>query len=139
MKFLKYALILFCVGFLTQCGKGQDNVKKEAIPEIAIFDQASAMIENSGDTLLAFDLFADWCGPCRMLAPMLDSIAIENKSCVRFFRINVDKVPQMAQALQVQGIPLVVFFKNKNRIGSVLGMQAREAYEKLTNENCIRK
>jgi len=78
--------------------------------------------------LLMFDLYADWCMPCRILSPMLEEIAKENKDKVTVYKINVDKNPQIAGGLGVTGIPYVVFVKSKTGVHAITGVQTKAAY-----------
>ncbi len=55
------------------------------------------------------DFYADWCGPCRMIAPSLDSLAIVYNGKVDFYKINVDRYPDLATNLMVQSIPMLLF------------------------------
>jgi thioredoxin 1 len=66
------------------------------------------------------DFWAAWCGPCRMIAPILDELASQ-RSDVRFAKLNVDENPRTAAAFRVQGIPLLVFFKDGMEAGRVTG------------------
>ena len=66
------------------------------------------------------DFWAAWCGPCRMIAPILDELAGE-RSDVVFAKVNVDENPRTAAQFGVQGIPLLVFFRNGAEAGRVVG------------------
>ena len=61
--------------------------------------------------LIIIDLYADWCAPCRMLAPVIEELEREN-SDVKFCKINVDEEPELAREFKVQSIPTVAFVKN---------------------------
>lgn len=93
--------------------------------------QLQGILDSSGSNLLMFDLYADWCGPCRILAPLLDKVAAENKSSVTFYKINIDKNPDIAGMFQVTGIPLVVFIKEKQAVQSLMGVQPEAAYRRV--------
>lgn len=108
-----------------------------AFSEIKIIktsEEFTNIIENSKDRLLVFDLYADWCMPCKILTPMLEKISVEKKDQASFYKINVDKFPQIAQAFGVSGIPYVVFVKNKTGLSALTGVQSREAYIKTIDE-----
>ena len=66
------------------------------------------------------DFWAAWCGPCRMVSPIIDALASE-RTDVRFGKLNVDDNPRTAAAFGVQSIPLLVFFRDGNEAGRVVG------------------
>jgi thioredoxin 1 len=66
----------------------------------------------SGPTPVLVDFFATWCGPCKALAPQLEVFAKEHSGKVKVIKIDVDQNPQLAGALQVQGVPTLILFKN---------------------------
>jgi len=69
------------------------------------------------------DFWAAWCGPCRMLGPVIDKLSEseEYKDKFKFCKLNVDENPQMSQKYQVMSIPLVLFFKNGEKVDQSLG------------------
>lgn len=66
------------------------------------------------------DFWAAWCGPCRMIAPVIEELASE-RSDVRFAKLNVDQNPRTASQFGVQGIPLLIFFRDGREAGRVTG------------------
>lgn len=56
------------------------------------------------------DFYADWCGPCRQIAPVLDALSQEHEGLVRFTKVNVDEEPELARAYRVSTIPAVLLF-----------------------------
>ena len=66
------------------------------------------------------DFWAEWCGPCRMVGPVIDALASE-RSDVRFGKLNVDENRRTAGAFAVQSIPLLVFFRDGKEAGRVVG------------------
>ena len=66
------------------------------------------------------DFWAPWCGPCRMIAPVIEQLASERRD-IRFGKMNVDENPQTASSFGVHGIPLLVFFKDGVETGRVVG------------------
>jgi thioredoxin 1 len=79
--------------------------------------------------LLIFDMYADWCRPCKLLDPILTEISNENQK-VQFYRINIDKQREIAAAFGIRNIPLVLFFKNGKFIDGLLGLHSKETYVK---------
>ena len=74
------------------------------------------------------DLWAPWCGPCRMIAPVIEQLASERPD-IRFGKLNVDENPRTAQEVGVRGIPLIVFFKDGAETGRVVGAVPRQQLE----------
>lgn len=83
---------------------------------------------NKKDTLLVFDLYADWCAPCKMLAPVLDEISAETKDAI-IYKINTEKLRTVAAEFGVRSIPHVTFVKNKQALNTLNGVLPKEAYE----------
>ena len=67
------------------------------------------------------DLWAPWCGPCRMVAPVVDRLEEKYSDKFKFFRMNVDENPQTATKYQVMAIPMLIFFKNGEAVDTVVG------------------
>ncbi len=77
---------------------------------ISVNAQNFESIKNSDQTVL-LDFYADWCGPCRMVSPIVDEIAQENPQYL-VAKVNVDDQPELAQAFGVSSIPTLVVLKN---------------------------
>ena len=75
------------------------------------------------------DFWATWCGPCRMLGPVLTEIANANEGKLKVCKVNVDKEPQLAQQFGIMSIPLVILFKNGQPVRQSLGYRPRAALE----------
>lgn len=68
------------------------------------------VVEASKKELIILDFYADWCGPCKMLGPILEKLAEEYK--VKLIKLNVDQEQGLAQEFGIMSIPTVVFFKD---------------------------
>jgi thioredoxin 1 len=71
------------------------------------------------------DFWAPWCGPCRMIAPILDELADELKDKARFVKINVDENPVVASQFGIMSIPTLLLFKNGQKVDQKVGGQAK--------------
>lgn len=88
----------------------KDNFQKEAV-------------ENSKTVLL--DFWAEWCGPCRMLSPIVDEIA-EERSDIAVGKVNVDEEPELAASFQVTSIPTLVVMKGGQVVNRALGARPKQ-------------
>lgn len=85
------------------------------------FDAAVA----DGTTLV--DFWAPWCGPCRMMAPVLHDLAGHFGDALRIAKVNVDDSPHLAAKFRVQGIPLLVILRDGKEVGRLVGLQPKDA------------
>jgi len=67
---------------------------------------------GSSDLPLVVDFWAEWCGPCRMVAPVLEALAEENAGKLRIAKLNVDEAPNIARRFEVMSIPTLIVFKD---------------------------
>lgn len=72
------------------------------------------------DGLVVVDFFATWCGPCKMIAPLLDKFSKEYPSA-KFVKVDVDEVGEVAQEYEVSSMPTIIFFKNGEIVQKVIG------------------
>jgi len=75
------------------------------------------------------DLWAPWCGPCRMLAPVIEILAGKYEGKAKFCRVNVDDNPQTAAKYKVMSIPTVMLFKGGEVVDTVIGAVSEQALE----------
>lgn len=84
-----------------------------------------AKVLDSDKTVLV-DFYATWCGPCKMMAPVIDEIATEKAGEVSVYKIDIDENPQIAQQYGVMSIPTFVAFKGGEPAARTLGAQPKE-------------
>ena len=80
---------------------------------------------------ILIDFWADWCMPCRMMAPVMEDLAQAYSGRARFGKVNVDQNPQIAGRYGIMSIPHFLIFKNGNRIEKIVGAVGREALESV--------
>jgi len=78
--------------------------------------------------LVLVDFYADWCPPCRQLAPIIDELAEEYRGQVKFVKLNVDKAPAVLDWYGIRGIPTVIIFDNSQPVQVWVGCQMPDAY-----------
>jgi thioredoxin 1 len=80
---------------------------------------------NAADEAVVVDFWAEWCGPCKMVSPILDEIASENAGKLRVAKVNVDDNPALAQQFNVMSIPTLIVFKDGDEIQRVVGAKGK--------------
>jgi thioredoxin 1 len=68
------------------------------------------------------DVYADWCGPCRAIAPLLERLAEHYDGRIRFVKVNIDEEPEVAKTFQVEGVPTLLFFRDGQVTNRVVGL-----------------
>lgn len=86
------------------------------------------VLKASGTVLV--DFWATWCGPCRMLSPIVDQVAEEHPE-VKVGKINVDEQPELAQQFDIMSIPTLLVFRNGQKVNESVGLIPKEKVESL--------
>ncbi len=95
-----------------------DNFKQEAL---------------SSELPVLVDFYADWCGPCKMLAPVIEALASEFEGKVKVGKLNVDEAPDTAQQYGVMSIPTLLYIKNGAVVNKTVGVVAKTEIEQVLN------
>ena len=86
---------------------------------------------SKGTTLV--DFYADWCGPCRMMTPILEKMAQEMQSSVTIAKLDVDHAQRIASSYQVTSVPTLILFKNGKEMGRVVGLRDEASLKEFIN------
>lgn len=93
--------------------------------------------ENITDVLkegiTVLDFWAQWCGPCRILGPVIDELAVENAGSVNIGKVNVDTDGEISSKFGIRGIPTLIFFKNGVEVNRVSGVQTKSSIQEKIN------
>jgi thioredoxin 2 len=88
-------------------------------------DEFEAAVHTSA--LVIVDLWAEWCGPCRMVAPVLDRLAKEFAGRLKVVKVDVDRSPAVAQRFRATSIPMLLFMRDGQLLQTVVGAQPEHA------------
>ncbi len=91
-------------------------------------------LNNLTDELTIVDFFATWCGPCKMLAPVLEEIAMDNKD-VRILKVDVDEANDLANEYRISAVPTLIMFKNKKVLQVKTGYMTYDDVQNWINSN----
>ena len=91
-------------------------------------EELQTLLDSPEQAVLVVEFYADWCDPCREVAPILESIALESLPKVKIVKINIDHNRSLANRYRVRGIPTVVFIRDHKLVGSLLGVQSKRKY-----------
>jgi thioredoxin 1 len=80
---------------------------------------------GAADVPVVVDFWAEWCGPCKMIAPVLDEIATENEGKLRVVKVNVDENPSLARQYDVMSIPTLLVFKDGQPDRKMIGAKGK--------------
>ena len=88
-------------------------------------------VEITSNKTVLVDFFATWCGPCKMLSPVLDELSSEYEGKLEFVKVDVDECPNVAQKFGIMSIPTVMIFKEGKVISSFMGYQPKASVQKF--------
>lgn len=86
------------------------------------------------DKVILIDFFATWCGPCKMLSPIISEIANEYANRIKVCKVNVDENQDLAQKYNIMSIPTLIFLKNGEIIKSHVGFCTKTELDKIIND-----
>ena len=96
----------------------------------AVTEQSFEQDVLQSDKPVIVDFWAEWCGPCHAVAPVLDRIVDESNGELRLVKVNIDEQPALAQRFGVQSIPTMILFKEGEPSAAAIGAQPKTALEK---------
>lgn len=85
----------------------------------------------SSDSPVVVDFWATWCGPCKMVSPVIEDLADEFEGKTSVCKLNVDEMPDVASQYKIMSIPTVMIFKNGEVVDKAVGVRTKEEYQNM--------
>ena len=124
----------------------QDKAAKDKLEPITltqeefvkkIFDYNDTVMIYKGKKPAIVDFYADWCGPCKRLAPVLDQLLEEYDGAFIVYKVNVDKNKELASALQIRNIPTLLYLAPKQKAKRSVGLLTKEQLKEIIDKYLV--
>jgi thioredoxin 1 len=102
------------------------------IKDVGEKDFKQSVLDSQKPVLV--DFWAVWCGPCRMVAPIIDELSVDYKDKVGFAKVNVDDSPKIASSYSVMSIPTIIIFKDGKPYEQVVGYRPKKDIQKVIDK-----
>ena len=134
-------LIIACVTAFAQEkeSKVQHITYQDFIKKIWDFEKSPDTFVYKGKTAAIVDFYANWCGPCRRVAPIMEKLAEEYDGRLAVYKVNVDDEKALASAFQVRSIPTVLFIPLEGQPMMQVGALSEQDYKKVVEEKLLGK
>jgi thioredoxin 2 len=130
------ASIVVCpnCGKKNRIGPAADGVPRcgnchELLPWLVHADQASFQAEVNASVPVLIDMWAPWCGPCKMIEPSLEELSREHAGRLKVVKVNIDEAPAIAERYGVRGIPALVLTRNGTEVARLAGAVPKRALD----------
>ena len=109
--------------------------KADFLKKVVDYENNPTEWKYLGDKPAIIDFYADWCGPCKMMSPIIDEIAEEVGDKIKVGKINVDENQELAATFQVSSIPVVFFIKDGKIVDRIVGANPASVYQEKIAEH----
>lgn len=143
-KSLIIALLFVATGLSVNAQDKKDASKvthlnyKEFLNKVWDFEKNPSTFVFKGKVPAIVDFYADWCGPCRRVAPIMDKLAQDYEGRLSVYKINVDQEKDLAAIFQVRSIPAVLFIPMKDQPMIQVGAMSEADYKKVIEERLLK-
>ena len=141
---LLIALVILATSLATnaQSNKSESKTKhltyNEFLHKVWNFENNPTTFIYKGKVPAVIDFYADWCGPCRRVAPIMEKLAEEYEGRLVVYKINVDQEKELATAFQAKSIPMVLFIPLEGQPIKQVGAMPEESYRKIVEEHLLK-
>lgn len=132
---------LLCVAGMTamaQDNKVQHIDYKGFLNKIWDFEKEPDNFVFKGKTAVIVDFYADWCGPCRRVAPIMEKLANEYEGRLTIYKVNVDQAKDLAAVFQISSIPTVFFIPKQGQPMKQVGAMSEDGYREVIEEQLLK-
>ena len=119
--------------------KIQHLTYNEFLKKVWNFEKDPNTFQYKGKLPAVIDFYADWCGPCRRVAPIMEKLAEEYDGQLLVYKVNTDKERDLATVFQVKSIPMVLFIPMEGQPMMQVGAMPEEGYRKVVEEQLLNK
>jgi thioredoxin len=138
--FCGFTLIIFLTGSISLSAQDSSKIKPELLTE-ETFKQKVFNYEKyteewvfEGDKPAIIDFYADWCRPCRLVAPIMDELAVEYKDQIYVYKVDTEKQRELSRIFGIRSIPAVLFVPMKGKPQMSTGALPKESYKQVIDE-----
>lgn len=150
MKRILASLIVLFALFSTSCAQSKKEEKKEDTSVIQmdkqmfldkVFDYTTGATEwkYQGSKPAVIDFYATWCGPCRMVAPILKDLAKEYGDSIVVYKVDTDKEKELSMAMGIQSLPTILFIPQTGQPQIIVGAADKATFKRAINEVLLNK
>ena len=111
---------------------------KEFLSKVWNFENNPNTFIYKGKQPAVIDFYADWCGPCRRVAPIMEKLAEEYEGRLLVYKVNVDQEKELSSAFQVRSIPMVLFIPLEGQPSMQVGAMQEEGYRQVIEEQLLK-
>jgi thioredoxin 1 len=130
-------LVILALSTFYSCGSGVkgNNSAMVGIELKIVNDMGSFNEIINGSTPVLVDFYADWCGPCKMMAPIMQQVSKEMEGKVKVIKVDVDKNEDVARKYQIRSIPTMILFKNGKVLWQGVGVMQADQIKAIIQKN----
>ncbi len=143
-RFFLILMAVIAIGFTAHAQEKEVESKvkhltyKEFLSKVWDFEKDPTTFKYKGKQPAIVDFYADWCGPCRRVAPIMEKLAEEYDGRLLVYKVNTDQERELSQAFQVKSIPMVLFIPKEGQPMMQVGALPEEGYRKVVEEQLLK-